>query len=60
MNVHLLVNELCEYQNARCNDKNTWLLFLYFMRRSDVFSVVYLLIRTCLYHQVIEEAFENY
>jgi len=19
--VHLLVNELCEYQNARCNDK---------------------------------------
>jgi len=20
--VHLLVNELCEYQNARCNDKN--------------------------------------
>jgi hypothetical protein len=23
MNVHLLVNELCEYQNARCNDKNS-------------------------------------
>ena len=22
MNVHLSVNELCEYQNARCNDKN--------------------------------------
>jgi len=21
INVHLLVNELCEYQNARCNDK---------------------------------------
>ena len=20
MNVHLLVNELCEYQNARCNN----------------------------------------
>ena len=20
--MHLLVNELCEYQNARCNDKN--------------------------------------
>jgi type II secretory ATPase GspE/PulE/Tfp pilus assembly ATPase PilB-like protein len=23
INVHLLVNELCEYQNARCNDKNS-------------------------------------
>jgi len=22
INLHLLVNELCEYQNARCNDKN--------------------------------------
>jgi len=22
INVHLLVNELCEYQNAQCNDKN--------------------------------------
>ena len=21
INVHLLVNELCEYQGARCNDK---------------------------------------
>jgi len=21
INVHLLVNKLCEYQNARCNDK---------------------------------------
>jgi len=21
INVHLLVSELCEYQNARCNDK---------------------------------------
>jgi len=21
INVHLLVNELCEYQNARCDDK---------------------------------------
>ena len=24
MNVHLLVNELCEYQNARCNDKKLY------------------------------------
>ena len=23
INVHLLVNELCEYQNARCNDKKS-------------------------------------
>jgi len=22
INVYLFVNELCEYQNARCNDKN--------------------------------------
>jgi len=21
INVHMLVNELCEYRNARCNDK---------------------------------------
>ena len=27
INVHLLVNELCEYQNARCNDKNSPILF---------------------------------
>jgi len=26
VNVHLLVNEQCEYQNARCNDKNYSLL----------------------------------
>ena len=26
INVHLLVNELCEYQNARYNDKNVQLL----------------------------------
>ena len=24
MNVLLLVNELCEYQNARCNDKKNY------------------------------------
>jgi len=27
INVHLLVNELCEYQNARCNDKNYFTSF---------------------------------
>ena len=26
--MHLLVNELCEYQNARCNDKNLLLCFI--------------------------------
>ena len=29
INVHLLVNELCEYQNARCNDKKYVHLFIY-------------------------------
>jgi len=28
INVRLLVNELCEYQNARCNDKKHILFYL--------------------------------
>ena len=31
INVHLLVNELCEYQNARCNDKNYQCMCLCFV-----------------------------
>jgi len=26
--VHLLVNELCEYQNARCNDKKNYIFII--------------------------------
>ena len=29
INVHLLVNELCEYQNVRCNDKKKKLSLVY-------------------------------
>ena len=29
--MHLLVNELCEYQNARCNYRNLWQLGLLFL-----------------------------
>jgi len=32
--VHLLVNELCEYQNVRCNDKNYQTTQLMFNRFS--------------------------
>jgi len=28
-NVHVLVNELCEYQNARCNDKKNYCVNVY-------------------------------
>jgi len=32
MNVHLLVNEMCEYQNERCNDKNIDKFFLFVLQ----------------------------
>jgi len=47
INVHLLVNDLCEYQNARCNDKNYPLYWpsmrgLYPWNKNRFFSKVYL------------------
>jgi len=37
--VHLLVNELCEYQNALCNDKNFPLLATIFTGNSCIYTV---------------------
>jgi len=37
INVHLLVNELCEYQNEQCNDKNNCIRVLlnHFLLKQD-------------------------
>jgi hypothetical protein len=43
INVHLLVNELCEYSNTRCNDKKIFLVFLFCTER---FKVCYIMLLT--------------
>ena len=41
--MHLLVNELCEYQNARCSDKNYHIMFMY---------IEYIEMKQCLEYRV--------